>query len=568
MENTLSSISTPHQDNEQSRKVLEAIDHVFIFLRDSQLDKKALKAVKKDLELLSLFLNGTKREAILFAIIFSLNLDRVKVTTHQVCDYLGISLVQFASMLTECKNMVERQILTGQTPERSGNNVQLSNVWYSVHRNYWEKLQVQLRSESESPAEAEKSQFLEFMGQFADEVADNLYYHGYEEIVSKVNDLISKASDNPFLTRLEQSGLSETDKLVVLMLLYAELTQEDDISFGSICTSLSLPFAIKVQLRHQLVTGTHPLIEAGKMYYSPSKEDYPATLKLDQGYIKELITEDYRFTEYKESTTRFVNVYPSDKINEVPLFYNSEEENQIRFLDNLLNPQKYEEVTSRLTTHGFSSGITVLLHGKPGTGKTESVLQIARKTGRAVMRVEMSSIESMWVGESEKNLKALFENYREEVRKNLNNCPILLFNEADALFSKRLQVQSTVGQMHNRLQNILLQELEEFKGILIATTNLIDNLDGAFERRFLYKIKFETPDLKTRTQIWKYKLSNLSEIEAQKIASEFNFSGGQIENISRKYILQHLVAGETFSFDVIRNLCLKELLMVYPKIGF
>ena len=105
------------------------------------------------------------------------------------------------------------------------------------------------------------------------------------------------------------------------------------------------------------------------------------------------------------------------------------------------------------------------------------------------MQVNISEIKSMWVGESEKNIKQVFDNYRAMVNDS-QTTPILLFNEADAIIGKRQEgTLRSVDKMENSIQNIILQEMEMLDGILIATTNLAQNMDKAFERRFLYKIK-------------------------------------------------------------------------------
>jgi hypothetical protein len=555
-------------DQELIRSILEDIDNIYSTLQGAGLSKKAVKSVKKELETVALFLGVTKREALLFAVIFSLNLYSTKVTPNQVCDYLGISLVQFAAMLTECQNLTDRQILTCHAPERFATDHQLANVWYTIHKNYWDKLRVNVHTNGESTVEAEISPFLELMSTFSSTVLEDMYYSSYDETIAKVKELFANYAHLPIIQQINALKLSEADKAVLLVMIHGELAHDEETDLNNVANSLSLPFSLRVQLRHQLVTGTHPLVQAGHLQYRPAKDETPATLRLDRLFLKELMGADYQFIESKEADTRFVNLLPAEKIKAMPLFFNAEEEKQVAFLRQLTHPSQYDSVRSRLTEYGFRSGITILLYGKPGTGKTESVMQIAKENGRTVMRVELSAIQSMWVGESEKNLKALFDAYREEVRKNPTNVPILLFNEADALFSKRLTVASTVGQMHNRMQNILLQELEELEGILIATTNLTENLDGAFERRFLYKIKFDVPNVETRLRIWQHKLNQLTTEEARALAVDFSFAGGQIENISRKYILHHLVAGEAFSEKVIRELCQKELLNQYPKVGF
>ena len=140
------------------------------------------------------------------------------------------------------------------------------------------------------------------------------------------------------------------------------------------------------------------------------------------------------------------------------------------------------------------SGFACLLYGAPGTGKTETVLQIARAIGRNIMQVNLSELRSMWVGESEKKVKAVFDRYRNFVDY-CDKEPILLFNEADGIIAKRsTNAVHAVDQMENTLQNIILQEMETLDGIMMATTNLTQNMDSAFERRFLYKINFHKPE--------------------------------------------------------------------------
>lgn len=115
----------------------------------------------------------------------------------------------------------------------------------------------------------------------------------------------------------------------------------------------------------------------------------------------------------------------------------------------------------------------------------ETVLQIARKTGRDLIQVNVSEVKSMWVGESEKNIKGIFDDYKQKVKQSVK-APILLFNEADAIIGKRqVGAERAVEKMENSIQNIILQEIEQLDGILIATTNLAENMDKAFERRFL-----------------------------------------------------------------------------------
>ena len=193
---------------------------------------------------------------------------------------------------------------------------------------------------------------------------------------------------------------------------------------------------------------------------------------------------------------------------------------------------------------GFRCGFTCLFYGAPGVGKTETVLQLARKTGRNIIQVNVEQIKSMWVGESEKNIKALFDDYRNQVESQ-SLAPILLFNEADAVIGMRHKgAERATDKMENALQNIILQEMEKIDGILIATTNLVQNFDKAFERRFLYKVKFNAPSIQTRCNIWQAIMPEISEETASWLASHYNLSGGQIENVARRYAINTILYGQ------------------------
>lgn len=151
--------------------------------------------------------------------------------------------------------------------------------------------------------------------------------------------------------------------------------------------------------------------------------------------------------------------------------------------------------------------------------------------------------------------------------------PILLVNEADAIFGIRQEgATRAVDKMENSIQNIILQEMEKLDGILIATTNLTTNLDNAFERRFLYKIRFDRPDEKVKEQIWTSMLPTLSEEDARELAHGFDFSGGQIENIVRKKEIKFIIDGVDAGMEEILGYCREEMIedagSGRKKIGF
>lgn len=241
------------------------------------------------------------------------------------------------------------------------------------------------------------------------------------------------------------------------------------------------------------------------------------------------------------------------------LYYNEREEAQVRRLAELLAPESYDGIRARLSSSGMRTGFTCLFYGSPGTGKTETVYQLARQSGRDIVEVNVEQVKSMWVGESEKNVKALFDNYR-RVAKAADRVPILLFNEADALIGRRLEgADRAVDKMENSVQNIILQEMERLDGIMIATTNLTQNMDKAFERRFLYKIMFDRPCTEAKKAIWRTMIPDLPDSDAGTLAARYDFSGGQIENVARKRAVASILSGDgAVGIDELRAMCDEE----------
>ncbi|MCM1163431.1 MAG: ATP-binding protein [Muribaculaceae bacterium] len=246
------------------------------------------------------------------------------------------------------------------------------------------------------------------------------------------------------------------------------------------------------------------------------------------------------------------------QISEKTLFYNQAEQRQISRLNKLICQENFGNVQNRLEELGLRKGVACLFYGSPGTGKTESVFQLARQTRRDIMQVNIAGIRDKFVGETEKNIKAIFTRYRQLCRSR-QVTPILLFNEADAVINNRFETtRSSVEKMDNAMQNIILQELETLDGILIATTNLTGTLDQAFDRRFLFKIEFNKPDSESRTKIWQSLIPDLSDADCMAIAREFEFSGGQIENIARKSKIEYVLNGKFPTSESIRSFCREE----------
>lgn len=240
------------------------------------------------------------------------------------------------------------------------------------------------------------------------------------------------------------------------------------------------------------------------------------------------------------------------------LYYNSKVSKELDGILKSLKPSKYRQINKSLKDEGLRLGVCILFYGTPGTGKTESVYQIAKATGRGIWKVDLSELKSKWHGESEKLIKKLFKDYN-LISKREKRTPILLLNEADGILGKRkTDAYTSSEKSDNAVQNIFLDCMEDFDGILIATTNLEESLDNAFERRFLFKVHFEKPTASIRAKIWSTKFKGLQKPLALKLASQYDFSGGEIENIVRKYKMAKVIEPKLSLFTKLEELCNSE----------
>jgi adenylate kinase family enzyme len=190
----------------------------------------------------------------------------------------------------------------------------------------------------------------------------------------------------------------------------------------------------------------------------------------------------------------------------------------------------------------IKSGYRTLFYGPPGTGKTATASLIGKLTGLDVYRVDLSIVVSKWVGETEKNLSAIFDIAQTREW-------ILFFDEADALFGRRTATASANDRYANQEVSYLLQRIEDYPGLVILASNLKSNLDEAFARRFHSMIYFGMPSQKERARLWRKILPEPEildpAIDVEALATEFEVSGGAIINVVHFALLMACRRGDS-----------------------
>ena len=540
----------------QSPTLLQAIEHVAELAKDSKMSADFICLAKPELSFLATSYGITERQAVLFCICMERGPRRVDY--DDIASYLDISKIKALGYASDIDAMVHRRLLRFRdVKDEDDFDIPTVVIRCLKHNEVYELPQ---------RTGLDCAGMFELLNLWFEDLSDDAV--SAQELREELKSLYD---DNPqvgFVRHLKEYQLNEEDLLLVTLFCHLLINcDDDDIRFGQIENAYDNNGSFN-NAKAELRSGEHHLMRQNIIEHRC--EDGIANnnrFKLTEEAKRNLLAE-LKVNTVEEKIADMVEI---GKLTEKKLFFSEHIEHQVSELASFLQPENFKKVQERMRAKGFRNGFACLFYGGPGTGKTETVYQLARQTGRNIMVVDVPQIKSKWVGESEKNIKALFDRYRDMV-KNAKLTPILLFNEADAIIGKRKNgAENAVDKMENSIQNIILQEMETLDGIMVATTNLEQNLDKAFERRFLYKIKFEKPDADVRRKIWMQMIPELSEADATILSASFDFSGGQIENIARKNTINVILHGESTNLlPTLQDYCQAEKLEAQSvrKIGF
>ena len=536
--------------------LLQAIERVVEVAEDSKMSPEFMKKAKTEILLLSNSYGITERQAVLFCVCMEKGPRRVDY--NDLALFLNLSKIRVLNYANDIDALVRRRLLRYRNAKDENDFDIPTAVIRCLKHN--EVYQLPMRTG------------LDCAGMFE---LLNLWFNDLSEDAISPRELREELqvlfNENPqvgFVQKMRELALNDEDQLLLTLFCHLLVNEaDDDIRFSQINDVFDCQSDFN-NARGDLRAGEHILQKHNLIEHRCEEgiadvNKYKLTEEAKRNLLEEL--------KFNVRAEKIGNLMEYDSLPQKQLFFSTDTQQQVEELGRFLQPENYQRIQERLKGKGFRNGFACLFYGSPGTGKTETVYQLARQTGRNIMVVDVQQIKSKWVGESEKNIKALFDRYR-ELAKRVNPSPILLFNEADAIIGiRRNGADNAVDKMENSLQNIILQEMEQLDGIMIATTNLQQNMDKAFERRFLYKIKFEKPTEEVRASIWHSMIPTLNELEVHKLASKYDFSGGQIENVARRHAIDSILHDQTDDvLSVLLLHCENERLENHKsrKIGF
>lgn len=544
--------------------ILETIEKIYSRSKDSQLKSELFENLKSELEKFSDYLRVDQLSALLFANAFTIG--HRENSFHEIFKYFGMN--EFLEVL---KHQANIELLYKKSLLKNKRARQCQFNTFEVPQGIIDKISkgepIPVTASENIPPKGfvdVLQEFDELSDQFDDEKI-NLMEFRYE-----MRSLIENNLHFPFFTKMKNWNLNDFETFFLLDTIWDAVDHGNNNFNTNVSRTVGGFYKSKsneLEVVTSIVSGETRLTTQRLIDLEKSKYKNRVNAKLSKYVLKTLReTQKIKLDIIEEENT---SLLLHSKIKRKELFYSKNESIQIETINNILDETKFRSVKKMMAQKAMPAGITILLHGEPGTGKTETIYQLAKASGRNIFKVDISQTKTMWFGESEKLVKKIFTDYK-DLKKDEKRCPILLFNEADAVIGKRRTTgSSSVSNTENAMQNILLEEIENFEGILCATTNLIENMDAAFERRFLYKVKFEKPLLQNSAKIWLSKLPFLKESESLLLAETFSFSGGEMENIARKSTLHEILTGDIPDFELVNKFCSEEKwAKSFSKIGF
>jgi hypothetical protein len=537
--------------NESANPVLDEIHHVCHVLESRKLSTESIGELAPSLEILDRFFQCQPQQSAVLSVLLCMHFNEEEASVKDLIRYLDLK----PSAAIQVCRLLELPVARGWMSAKGDIRINpmvsfkfnerflacvLSNDWAG-----WK----------EDPAN-DSFGLLDSFAKKLSERKNSLLAH--ERFLESVSELVENSTKADLARLILGHQMDPLSCALLLAFCLQHYEGVDEVNLEKALSDLGVNAADSYRIR-SLFKGSSGIFFEQKLVerIEDTMGFFCAEIRLTEN-VTGLLKHGVKADEPPLSSKLFRVVTPGSIIGK-RLLFNMEESAMVEKLQHLLHEEPYARMREKMIGQGMRPGLTILFHGQPGTGKTETALQIARKSGRHLLSADASAIRSKWVGEAEKNMRALFAEYR-KIHESLGVCPILLFNEADSLIGKRRRVNDRGDQLENTMQNILLEELEHFEGIFIGTTNLTDNMDEAFDRRILFKIRFNEPDREVSLLMLKDRLHDLDPQLLESLNGQYVLTGAQIENIGKKILVDGLFhEDDRITLDYLKGLAEQEI---------
>ena len=523
-------------------------------------EESTIEEYNNELKIVCDFFDVEPKTGVLLSVIICDQLIGEVRYIHKVYKNIGFSSLEIISLNNQIKDLVKRSWLKQSNKTFPyAKEIKSNQTEYIISQHILNAVLFLDKELIENERPLDFTDGLIKLRNYMKHLVDSNLYE--DEMYDGVQQFLWDFKENTFLKEITESQeLLVEEKLILFWLSSEYIFDREEFDLDAVCDFLGFENNFIYNFKQRIKNDKSTLFNTNYLsFVNPELADFSSITYGDK--MLDLLTKTCVKVEQKKIKHKFCQLIQPDDIEFKNLYFNTKQQQDITKIIDMLSPENYKKMCENFKSHKMKEALSLLFYGLSGTGKTELVRQIAKKHNRILLMVDIASIKSMWVGESEKNIRRVFREYAEAL-KICDLAPILFFNEADAILNKRRKIESSSDQMLNSMQNILLQYLEDFEGIFMATTNYINNLDDAFDRRIFYKKAFELPDENTRFQILQDLFPEWPNDWIKDIASDFELSGSQIQNIKRKLLVDSIL------FDI--DYSNKELLVNYieEELGF
>jgi len=523
-------------------------------------EESTIEEYNNELKIVCDFFDVEPKTGVLLSVIICDQLIGEVRYIHKVFKNIGFSSLEIISLNNQIKDLVKRSWLKQSNKTYPyANEIKSNQTEYIISQHILNAVLFFDKELIENERPLDFTDGLIKLRNYMKHLVDSNLYE--DEMYDGVQQFLWDFKENTFLKEITESQeLLVEEKLILFWLSSEYIFDREEFDLDAVCDFLGFENNFIYYFKQRIKNDKSTLFNTNYLsFVNPELADFSSITYGDK--MLDLLTKTCVKVEQKKIKHKFCQLIQPDDIEFKNLYFNARQQQDITKIIDMLSPENYKKMCENFKSHKMKEALSLLFYGLSGTGKTELVRQIAKKHNRILLMVDIASIKSMWVGESEKNIRRVFREYAEAL-KICDLAPILFFNEADAILNKRRKIESSSDQMLNSMQNILLQYLEDFEGIFMATTNYINNLDDAFDRRIFYKKAFELPDENARFQILQDLFPEWPSDWIKDIASDFELSGSQIQNIKRKLLVDSIL------FDI--DYSNKELLVNYieEELGF
>jgi len=539
------------QTNHNHKQTVRNLEIIFDSSKKSKLEYSGDKLVESAIQSTSKLLEISHVQSCLFAIIFMFNIDDNEISSERLINFLDLKITDYFDIKGDIELLVSKNLIKYKR-ENGGKN--LYNSSFNVNQKVIDAI-FNNGSIDEALAQPELD-FIQFCSHVKRRVQNNSYKDkSVFELCEQITELENKNINLSPIKYLKENKIEIEERIVLYSLIESLTDNEHQINLMSLLKEI-FGAVDSISIAGSIIAGNQD-IEQKKLVEIESKgfvED--ATISLTNKAKDLLLGNSANLYKVKVDTKH--QLIRCESIQEKQLFFNEKLKNELDFFKASIQNDNLVKLKTKLSESKIKKSIVTIFEGIPGSGKTESCYQIAKELRYDLFVLDFTQMKSTYYSESQTLVKKSFTEFREICR--VNERPVIMvINECDGLLHQRISTGDGQSSDHteNEIQTILLEEFEKSDDIIILTTNLINSIDVAFYRRFLFKIRFDNPDKEVLKQIYKSKLSWLEEEELERL-SAVELSGGEVDNVVTKVLINEVINSKKSTIYDILEFCKQE----------